>query len=481
MDFVGNKNLRSAEADVVWPGLSLDNSYAQLPDSMHAAAGVDRLVEPELLWCNWRLGHALGIDLQPQDAIKAFASGHRIPFGASPVQSRTSKRPWGTIDPHHGIADDIALGEHVDPCFQRHHLSLQQREEGSDSTGAELSLRTAVYQLLMGEVLNAIGIQAPRVLAVAYDNSNQAPERFRASMLKVGDSPLTIGAFEHAFRKLSVAELRDLADYAISRIKPALINSDTPYADLFGQVCDQAAASSAQWESVGFIHSKLDTQLTPIDGGMSLGIHSGFMEHYDPDCTLHPFDLTGRYAFSAQPIAVHWNLCRFANVLKPLMRFEPRAARERVQQGLDDFFDRYDHYRLVHLKHQLGLILTHKEDGRLVDELLELIAQDRLNPQLVFGQVRQLTTMPEIRQWLVALFRQRDRANQWVEAFMKRIAFEPMRAPEHPEPMHACTPHCITRPSALSTTVEEVLKGNVGAIDQFLADYSVEPANKSTG
>lgn len=378
MNSVSSHNLQSGDARAVWPGLALDNSYARLPESMYSAAHFDPLAEPELLWLNAPLAGALGLGDQPRELMTAFASGHRIPFGAQPIQRKVSKRPWGTFDPRHGAAVEVSLGEHIDPCFQRRDLSLLQHEESDEPAGSELSIRTALHQLLMGEVLNAMGIHAPRILAIAYDNANEGLDKGRASLIKTGESPLTIGAFEYAFSKLGLAELERLADYAIARIDPALIKSDTPYTDLFERVCDQLAMTVAQWASVGFIHSQLDTHLTAVDGGMSLAPHSGFMDTYDPDCIRHPRDSTGRYAFSAQPIAIHWNLCRFANVLRPLTWFEQKGAGWRIQDHLDGFFDRYEHYRMIDLQRLAVEPTTDKPGaGELSAAIDEVIEGDR--------------------------------------------------------------------------------------------------------
>ena len=351
MNSISSHNLQSGDAKALWPGLALDNSYARLPKVMYSPADLEPLAEPELLWFNAPLAEALGLGDQPRELITAFASGHRVPFGAQPIRRNVAQRPWGAPEPRPGAAAEIALGEHIDRCFQRCDLSLQQREDSDhDPAGAELSVKDGLHQLLMGEVLNALGVQAPRILAIACDHADYGLDQARASVIKTGESPLTIGAFEYAIRERGLAELERLSDYAIARIDPALINSDTPYTALFERVCDQLAVTMAQWTSVGFIHSKLDTHLTAIDGGISLAPWSGFLDDHDPDPIRHPSDATGRYAFSAQPIAAHWNLCRFANVLRPLTKLEGKGSGSRIQGRLDHFFNRYEQHRMSFLQ-----------------------------------------------------------------------------------------------------------------------------------
>ena len=472
MDFVSSHQLQPEKARAVWPGLALDNSYARLPQTMHSKADLQPLAEPKLLWFNAPLARALGLAEEPRDAITAFASGRLFPFGSSPIRRKIARRPWGALDLQHGSTSEIALGEHIDPCFQRHDLSLLQREESHAHGETDLSVNSAVQQLLMGEVLHATGVQAPRILAIAYDNASSPLERARASAIKVDESPLTIGAFEHAFRKRSLIELSRLGDYAIARINPVFMSSHTPYTDLLEHVCDQFAVTMAQWASVGFIHSRLDTHLTPIDGGMSLVPYSGFMDHYDPDCIKHPLDWTGRYTFSAQPIAAHWNLCRLANALGPLTRFEQDGSGRRIQNSLDDFFNRYEFYRSTWFRHKLSLRVSRKGDTVLVNELIELMAADRANPALVFHQIGQLATRAEGRDWLVTQFRQRDRARQWVDAYLERLAVEPASGkPEHRDHMQALNPWCIPGSRTLSATIDKVVQGYAPAIDQFLAVY----------
>ena len=475
MDFVSGYGLRSSDVRLVWPGLALDNSYARLPATMHAMADIQPLNTPELLWFNAPLAGSLGLNQPPDEVSAAFASGRLIPFGASPIRVKTAKRHWGDLDPLPRSADEVTLGEHIDPCFKRRDLSLVQHEKGRGAERVHLSVRTALHQLVMGEALNAVGIRAPRILAIAYEGSSELVDKARASVIRVGESPLTIGAFEYAYRYSGWADLRRLADYSIARIDPALMAGETPYTDLFSRVCEQVSVTTAQWASLGFVHSKLDTHLTPIDGTTSMMPHSGFIAEYDPDWISHPMDAMGRYAFSAQPIAAHWNLCRFANALKPLIDSELQDSQQTIRETLDCFFDRHERYRLTYFRHKLGLLVARKGDERLINELLQLMSWDRVNPTFVFRQICQLPAAPEARSWLVNHFQRRERLNQWIDNYLHRLALEPLSGkPKHLKYMTSMNPACVPRPQAVSITLEKAVSGDLSAIDRFLATHGLQ-------
>lgn len=475
MDFVSGHEFGSSSARLVWPGLALDHSYARLPGTMHGTADIEPLNKPELLWFNTPLAQSLGLNQPPDDVSAAFASGRLTPYGASLVRGRTAERPWGALEPVSRSEHEVRLGEHIDPCFRRRDLSLLQHEKGGGAKKVYLSVRTALHQLLMGEALNAVGIRAPRTLAIAHEGANGPLDEARASVIRVDQSPLTIGAFEFAYRYLGFAELRHLADYAIARIDPALMVGGTPYTGLFDQVCDQVSATTAQWAGLGFVHSKLDTQLMPIEGSTSIAPHSGFIAEYDIDWISHPLDATGRYAFSAQPIAAHWNLCRFANALKPLIDSEQQDADESTRTTLDGFFNRHEHYRLTYFRHKLGLFVTRAGDERLINQLLQIMYWDRANPTFVFRQICQLPAVAEARSWLINHFQQREKLNHWVDRYLERLALEPLSGkPKHLDYMASVNPARVPRPQAVSMTLEKAASGDLSAIDQFLATHGLQ-------
>ena len=474
MDFVTGHNLGSPDARCLWSGLAWDNSYSRMPQTMHGRADVRPLNAPRLLWFNTPLAQSLGLDRPPDDAIAAIAGGCVMPIGAHPIQGRTAERPWGCEDPASTTTADFMLGEHIDPHLRRHDLALAQHENSAGPEKGALSLRTALHQFLMGEALNALGIKTPRILAIACEEEeeDERADGPRASVIKVGESPLTIGAFEYAYRYAGASELERLADYAIARVSPELMAGQTPYTDLLHHVCDRLAVTAAQWESLGFVHGRLDTQLTPIDGSASVVAHSQFIAEYDFDRISHPMDAMGRYAFCAQPIAAHWNLCRLANSLRPLIEKEQQDAKQTTEKILDGFFDRHESYRLMYYRHKLGLFVKREGDETLIDELLRLMHSDRVNQTFVFRQICQLAVAPEAGQWLVRHFSQKTRAQQWVDGYRQRLASEPMSGKtKHIRYMASANPNSVPSPQAISVTLEKALGGDLSAMERFLVTH----------
>ena len=83
-----------------------------------------------------------------------------------------------------------------------------------------------------------------------------------------------------------------------------------------------------------------------------------FLEAYDPEMVFSSIDLQGRYAYSNQPAAAHWNLTRLAESLLPLLAEEEgsqEAALVSARAALDAFGPQFEAARYAGLRRKLGL------------------------------------------------------------------------------------------------------------------------------
>src|SRR5699024_11447690 len=103
---------------------------------------------------------------------------------------------------------------------------------------------------------HARGIPATRGLAVVTRGEDICRGiDFRGAILtRVAKCHLRVGTFQYAANWGTVSDVKQLADYAIKRHDPELLDRDTPYVDFLKAVIKRQVRLVAQWQLVGFIH-----------------------------------------------------------------------------------------------------------------------------------------------------------------------------------------------------------------------------------
>jgi uncharacterized protein YdiU (UPF0061 family) len=75
-----------------------------------------------------------------------------------------------------------------------------------------------------------------------------------AVLTRVAASHIRVGTFQFHAARGDVDSVRKLAEYAIARHEPELVNSLQRFLALLQNVAERQAALIAQWMNVGFIH-----------------------------------------------------------------------------------------------------------------------------------------------------------------------------------------------------------------------------------
>ncbi len=134
----------------------------------------------------------------------------------------------------------------------------------------------------------------------------------------------------------------------------------------------------AQWQSVGFCHGVMNTDNMSILG---LTIDYGpfqFLDAFDPGHICNHSDNQGRYAFNQQPDIAHWNLFCLGQALLPLIE-DKELALAALASYKRVFSDAYEGL----MRAKLGL--PNRDDANLagdkalIDDILQLLAQDRVD------------------------------------------------------------------------------------------------------
>ena len=190
-------------------------------------------------------------------------------------------------------------------------------------------------------------------------------------------SHIRVGTFEYLAARRDEPTLRALADYAIDRHYPELVDAPRKYLEFFRAVTDRQASLIARWQLVGFIHGVMNTDNMAISGETIDYGPCAFMNAYDPDTVFSSIDHAGRYAYGNQPAIAQWNLARFAETLLPLLDPDQEKAVAVATEVLGDFPALFERYWLAGMRKKLGLQTDEAGDVELIRSLLDWMQKSR--------------------------------------------------------------------------------------------------------
>jgi serine/tyrosine/threonine adenylyltransferase len=363
-------------------GWRFDDSYARLPEVFSAPAKPAAVRMPRVSILNHRLADTLGLDLRalsPEVAAALFA-GQRLPPGSRPIAQAYAGHQYGGFTML-GDGRAILLGEHRTPTGRLVDIQLKgagptlfsRRGDGLAALGPMLR------EYVISEAMAALGIPTTRSLAVV--TTGEPVYRITplpgAILTRVAASHIRVGTFEYVAALQDDANLRVLADYAIARHYPELVDAPRKYLEFFRAATDRQASLIAQWQRVGFIHGVMNTDNTAISGETIDYGPCAFMNAYRPDTVFSSIDRTGRYAYGNQPAIAQWNLARFGEALLPLLDPDGETAVALATEVLADYPAVFERYWLAGMRKKLGLQTDETGDEELIQALFEWMQKSR--------------------------------------------------------------------------------------------------------
>lgn len=363
-------------------GWRFDNTYARLPGALHAAATPAPVREPRVSILNHRLATELGLDLKamsPEAAAGLFA-GQALPEGSQPIAQAYAGHQFG----HFTMLGDgraILLGEHRTPSGQL--VDIQFKGAGQTPFSRRGDGRAALGPMLreyvISEAMSALGIPTTRSLAVVTTGEPvyRTSELRGAILTRVAASHIRVGTFEYLAARDDPSSLKALADYAIDRHYPDLVDAPYKYLDFFRAVVDRQASLIARWQLVGFIHGVMNTDNMAISGETIDYGPCAFMNVYRAGTVFSSIDHAGRYAYGNQPAIAKWNLARFAEALLPLLDPDEQKAIAAALEVLGGFTTLFDQYWLEGMRRKLGLQTAEDDDAELIRSLLDWMERYR--------------------------------------------------------------------------------------------------------
>ena len=413
------------------PHWQWSGGYAALGTDFVTPVDLQPLPAPYLVAYSAGVAALMGLDehhLQ-SDAWQQVLSGNATACGAHLGASVYSGHQFGVWAGQLGDGRAALLGA-VTPPAGTASGTYEVQLKGAGLTpysrmgDGRAVLRSSIREFLCSEAMFALGIPTTRALSVMGSDQTVHREKTEtaAVVARLAPSFIRFGHFEHFAFHNQHAQLKTLADYVIDQHYPQCRTTPqfgaNAYAALLHAVTARTADMVAQWQAVGFCHGVMNTDNMSILG---LTIDYGpfqFMDAFDPGHICNHSDTQGRYAFYKQPNVAYWNLFCLGQALMPLIEDQALAV-----AALETF---KTHYPLAFdrcMAAKLGFAQTHEGQRTLVDDLLQRMAQDRVDYTIFWRRLSHWAKERKPNDESVRdLFVERDSFDRWLLQYSEHAA-----------------------------------------------------------
>jgi uncharacterized protein YdiU (UPF0061 family) len=360
------------------------NSYSELGELFFAAGNPDPVSNPQIVIFNDRLAGSLGINFSDtSDKEKAaILSGNCLAHGSEPISQAYAGHQFGHFTM---LGDGRAhlLGEHCTEDGRRFDIQLKGSGPTRFSRNGDgrAVLGPMLREYIISEAMFALGIPTTRSLAVVSTGEKVLRENLLpgAILTRVASSHIRVGTFEFAASQKDTNIIQKLLDYTIDRHEPELNGASNKALAFLEWIIEQQAILITDWMRVGFIHGVMNTDNVALSGETIDYGPCAFMDEYDPNTVLSSIDRNARYSYSNQPKICQWNLARLAEAILPLIDPDLEKSVKLAEEKIVNFSDLYQAKWLDMMRSKLGLSGIQKEDEKLVNDLLEWMAQKRVD------------------------------------------------------------------------------------------------------
>jgi uncharacterized protein YdiU (UPF0061 family) len=288
-------------------------------------------------------------------------------------------------------------------------------------------------------------------------------------MTRVAASHIRVGTFQYFAARNDTDAIRILADYAIARHDPELVDANDRYARFLDAVVARQAKLVARWMHIGFIHGVMNTDNTTVSGETIDYGPCAFMDTYDPATVYSSIDQHGRYRYENQPGIVQWNLVRLAETLLPLIADDETAAVERAQAAVNAFPGQFQTAYEAGLRAKLGFFEARDGDLKLAQDLLTRMAANRVDLTLFFRRLADCAASVEADAAAAALFLDATAFATWVEAWRARLGVETTSGVERRTAMRRVNPAFIPRNHRVEDALKSATQGDLGPFERMLS------------
>jgi uncharacterized protein YdiU (UPF0061 family) len=379
---------------------------------------------------------------------------------------------FGYLTPQLGDGRAILLGEVMNQKGERWELQLKGAgiTPYSRRGDGRAVLRSTIREYLCSEAMHGLGIPTTRALLMTDSKEEVYREQIEsgAMLLRMAPSHIRFGSFELFYYRRQFEPIKQLADYVIEHHYPELLEHKTKYLELFRQVTLRTAELISQWQQVGFAHGVMNTDNMSILG-LTLDYGPfGFLDAYEPGYICNHSDTYGRYAFDQQPYIGGWNLSKLGQAMLPILEGKPEEAAAAANAILEEYDPRLQQHYHKGMLHKLGLQQGRDADKALIDDLLKLLADNRIDYTNFF---RALCNFDESIKHspLREEFLDRNAFDGWAKRYAERLRAEGSQREQRHTEMRQVNPQYILRNYLAQQAIEQAESGDYSEIERLHA------------
>jgi serine/tyrosine/threonine adenylyltransferase len=463
----------------VWQSLDPQNRYYAFPPEFYSLVTPTPLENSRWVIWNGELAQSLGFPADPTEELRQAFSGERIPACFKPLAMKYAGHQFGIYNPDLGDGRGLLLADVTSGTGQVFDLHLKGAglTPYSRMGDGRAVLRSTIREYLCSEAMAGLGIPTTRALTMLASDSPVYRERVEtgALLVRVAESHIRFGHFEHFFYTNQIEQLTLLADKVIEWHFPECTHQDNPYRALFGKVTQRTAEMIAHWQSVGFAHGVMNTDNMSILGQTFDYGPYAFLDEYNPSLVCNHSDYQGRYAFNNQPNIALWNLTALAHAFSPLIE------RDDLQQILSDYEPMLSRKYSQLMRKKLGLTTSQEGDSELFADLFTLLEHGSVDYTLFFRQLSYLDTVPNVS--VIDYSSHQTDLGNWLERYRLRCdqevdeAGSPITAERRCASMRGVNPKYVLRNYLAQQAIEQAENGDyseVHRLAKLLADPYAE-------
>lgn len=439
--------------------LSFNTCWRDELPGFYSALQPTPLHNARVVWHNAPLANELAIPaalFTPERGAGVWGGESLLP-GMSPLAQVYSGHQFGVWAGQLGDGRGILLGEQQleNGKTVDWHLKGAGLTPYSRMGDGRAVLRSTLRESLASEAMHYLGIPGTRALSIVASDTPIQRETVEsgAMLMRIAESHIRFGHFEHFYYRRDMDNVRKLADYAIRHHWPHLQEQPERYALWFHDVVTRMAQMIARWQTVGFAHGVMNTDNMSILG-LTLDYGPfGFLDDYQPDFICNHSDHQGRYRFDNQPAVGLWNLQCLAQSLSALIDVDAlNAALDTYQQTL---FREYGQ----RMRKKLGLFSEEQGDNDLLNALYALMKREGSDYTLTFrllSETEQHNAASPLRDEFI------DRAafDSWFTQYRTRLQQEQIDDAVRQREMKLANPAMVLRNWLAQRAIEQAEQGD---------------------
>ena len=401
-----------------------------------------------------------------------------MPEGSEPIALVYAGHEFGYFVPQLGDGRAILLGEIVNNGGCRFDIQLKGSGQTSYSRSGDgrAPLGAVIREYIISEAMHSLNIPTTRALAIIITGELVSRETLLPGgiLTRIASSHLRVGTFEYFAASDDQENLQLLADYSINRHFPNIKKSNLRYQTFLESVSDRQGALIAKWMHVCFVHGFMNSDNTSISGETIDYGPCAFMDSYDPATVFSSIDHHGRYAYGNQPNIAQWNIACLGECLLPLIHPDRNKAIGIAEEILDSFQDKFRKYWLSGMYKKIGLTQNEPEDINLLEQLLELMKENKTDYTLTFRYLSDAIENDTGNSNFEKQFLSQNKISEWLVSWRKRLKIQSASFKKIKMSMQKENPAFIPRNHRIEKAIYEAVDNN----DYSYMDHLILLLNK---